>query len=946
MSVKYYANRVQETSTTVGSGNLVLSGSTLGYRTFLSSIGANNKFSYYIYPSGSSLFEWEIGIGYITSTGGINQLVREKIVTSSTGSSPVIFGSGTKYIEPIIGEDMVNSSFINVDEKSSNFSVSYIPATYIIDASSNNVQVTLPSVSNKESIKIGFLLNKTIGNQYEQVGAVQLSPSGLETINGASSFSLNIKNDYIQIVSVPSQSGWLVLDPIQDSTVAYGNTGTIQFANNQAFTGVSSLSWNNSSLLVGGTGTPSSADIILPASTQTIVFNEQSLDKDFRVEGSGNSHLLFTDASVNRVGINTSNLNDTLTITSSSGSGITVRASGVGPKIVLQNTSVSGLSTNNQVGSLCFSGLNSTNSSLTYGEIYTKINSTASGSENSAVLIDVVSNGSQETAMELSNSGITLGFNSSNINGIVLGGSSSNEGDNIVLGYFNDVCGNNSVVLGNNTTVSSGTFGGAVGTSHSVSGSNIWVVGGSGVTVSGNNSTYLALNNKTYLQLKDSNNLSYITEHEGDCSLSIKNNRILSSGVNENIVFGFVNSSGVSKTGLVLSNSIKTVSNNQENSSLIVKQLSSGSLIETINLSKESLVVGENSNSGNNIVYGHSNAIVDSGNIIVGKNIQTSGTSNILFGNSLVASGTNITVFGSSNVCGPSGDMGVILIGNNNNAYEAYVTAIGDNNASSGLYAVSCGYNNGSHGNYSVGIGSDNLVKSNASVAVGRSNNLDKTALDASLFAIGIGNTASISDTGVLIGHSNSVYGSGGLVCGINSHSSGNNNIVLGINSYASGVNNTILGNNISWSGSNTVLVSGLTTVSIKASTSGVLSLNSSGLYYSGYTTTGGGSNLVIENNIVKAATSSIRYKENILPYDKGLSVLENVEPVYYNFKNSDTQRAGLIAEQIADIGLEEFIVRNSDNSVESIKYDQMIVLLINAIKELKKEIDDLKNQK
>ena len=296
MSIKYYANRVQESSTTIGSGNLVLAGATSGYRTFASSIGANNYFTYYIYRTDLPAFEWEVGSGYVTSSGGVTQLVRDSVITSSNGTSPTIFTSGTKYVEPIIGEDRVNSSFLNLEEKSASFTAPYMPATYIIDSSSNNVTVTLPTVVGEDPITIGFLLNKTSGNQYEQTNAILISPSGTETINGSSSYDISIRNDYVQIVSVPSQSGWLVLDPIQDSTSAYGNNGNIQFAQNQAFSGVPALSWDTTtgSLSVGGTGTLVSSDIILPTGSQTVVFNEQSLDKYFRVEGSGSTHTLYS----------------------------------------------------------------------------------------------------------------------------------------------------------------------------------------------------------------------------------------------------------------------------------------------------------------------------------------------------------------------------------------------------------------------------------------------------------------------------------------------------------------------------------------------------------------------------------------------------------------------------------------------------------------------------
>jgi hypothetical protein len=952
MSINYYANKVQETSTTITTsipgGNFVLNGASVGYRSLVGTIGANNSFSYYIYRvDASANFEWEIGIGYTTSTGGINQLVRQKVIASSNAGSFVGFSTGTKYIEPIISQDRVNSSFVNLEEKSTSFTAPVASATYVIDASSNNVNVSLPSVSGIEPVILGFVLNKTIGDQFEQSGAITLVPSGLETINGAnSSYDLSIKRDFVQVVSVPSQSGWLILDPIQDSTVAYGNLGTIQFANNQAFSGVPALSWepSSNSFLVGGTGTLTSADIILPVSSQTIVFNEQSLDKDFRVEGSGVSHLLFVDASTNNVAVNTSNATDKLIVSGPSGSGITIQASGLGPYLLLKNTASSGVTSDNNLGGIFFQGYNSSGSTVPYAEIYAKILSNVNNSEDSIVNIDVNKDGSKETVASFSPSGITLGFNSQNIDGIVIGSVSNNEGDNVSLGYYNNVCGTNCVVLGNNTVISSGTFGGAIGLDHAVSGSNIWVIGGSGVQATGSNAVYLALDNNTHIKLDNKTKLRYTTQSTNNVSLGITNTAILASGIDESVFLEFTNASGVQKTGLSLTNRILGVSNGSENTSFIASILEDGAITQILRAEKNSILVGSNSVSGTNIVVGDANTVGSSGNIIYGQNISTSGSSNILLGKNISVTGTNTTVLGSDNTGGSLANLGIIMLGNNNTANEDYVLTIGDNNSASGLYAIACGYNNGSHGEYSVAVGSDNLVTTRASVLVGRSNNISGTSLDASVFAIGIGNTANISNSGVIVGYSNELYGSGGLVCGTDIYASGNQNIILGSSSTVSGSNNIVIGNNISYSGSNAVVISGSGLVSLSVGNTN-LSIVSSGVAYSGYPTTGGGSQLVIENNIIKALASSQRYKENIRPYDKGLQDILNLEPVYFNFKGNPTVRAGLIAEQVASSGLEEFVVRESNGTIESINYHHMVVLLINSIKELQEEINALKNQ-
>ena len=530
MSITYYANKIQETTTATGSANLVLAGATLGSRSFVSAIGSDKKLTYYIYRQDTNL-EWEIGVGYIMSSGGVNQLVRERVLSSTNANNFVNFQSGTKFIEGIIGENRLNNGLLNLEEKSTSFTAPYSPAVYVIDASVTGVTITLPEVSAADDpILLSFLLKSTIGGAYEQSNAIVLTPYGSETINGSvSSETVTILNDYLQLVSVPSITGWLKLDPVQDSTNPYGNDGYVQFKYDGSFSGVNNFVWHYSSnsLLIGNSGN-ATADIVLPASSgQTTIFNQRLYDNDLRIAGTGNSHLLFVDGGSNTIGINTSSSYDTLTINSNNKNGVTIYKSGVGPSIVLGNTSNSGLATNGTVATISYSGLNSVNSPVIYSKITTEIESPTSGSEKSLVSIGIMNNGSFEDVAVFAPSGITLGFNNSNIDGTIIGGASSNEGNNVVLGYYNNICGENCAVIGDNCTLSSGTFGGLIGSSHTASGNNIWVIGGENVSVSGNNKIYIATNNDNHFSITNSGNASYTTLTDGNVIFSIKNKSIL-----------------------------------------------------------------------------------------------------------------------------------------------------------------------------------------------------------------------------------------------------------------------------------------------------------------------------------------------------------------------------------------------------------------------------------
>ena len=83
-------DRVQETTTTEGTGTLTLLGAETGFQTFSSAIGNSNTTYYAI--SGDS--EWEVGIG----TVGAGTLERTTILSSSNGGSVVTLSAGTKNV--------------------------------------------------------------------------------------------------------------------------------------------------------------------------------------------------------------------------------------------------------------------------------------------------------------------------------------------------------------------------------------------------------------------------------------------------------------------------------------------------------------------------------------------------------------------------------------------------------------------------------------------------------------------------------------------------------------------------------------------------------------------------------------------------------------------------------------------------------------------------------
>jgi hypothetical protein len=108
------------------------------------------------------------------------------------------------------------------------------------------------------------------------------------------------------------------------------------------------------------------------------------------------------------------------------------------------------------------------------------------------------------------------------------------------------------------------------------------------------------------------------------------------------------------------------------------------------------------------------------------------------------------------------------------------------------------------------------------------------------------------------------------------------------------------------------------------------------------YANVSGTANVSIDSNgYLTRASSSLRYKRDIVDYDKGLAVVSQLRPVYYKSSMTapdgavpDTQFAGMIAEELHELGLTEFVEYGEDNQIESIRYGNVVALLTKAIQE------------
>ena len=88
-------DRVKQTSTTTGTGTFSLTGTEVGFETFVTGIGDTNSTFYAIALDGTA--EFEVGIGTVTDAA-TDTLSRDTVISSSNSDNKVNFAAGTKTV--------------------------------------------------------------------------------------------------------------------------------------------------------------------------------------------------------------------------------------------------------------------------------------------------------------------------------------------------------------------------------------------------------------------------------------------------------------------------------------------------------------------------------------------------------------------------------------------------------------------------------------------------------------------------------------------------------------------------------------------------------------------------------------------------------------------------------------------------------------------------------
>ena len=104
---------------------------------------------------------------------------------------------------------------------------------------------------------------------------------------------------------------------------------------------------------------------------------------------------------------------------------------------------------------------------------------------------------------------------------------------------------------------------------------------------------------------------------------------------------------------------------------------------------------------------------------------------------------------------------------------------------------------------------------------------------------------------------------------------------------------------------------------------------------------------LDVSGDIVAFSSSDIRLKENISPIENALNMINSLSGNTFDWKVGQSNKGmdtGILAQEVEALGLPG-ITQTRDNGVKAVRYDRLIPVLIEAIKELTAKVNTLENK-
>lgn len=295
------ANKLTKVFDNIGFNFQTINGKIIPIKTLSGFNGLNQSHVGYYIPyicRNKKLGLLEIGIGDVQNDDtGKTVISKHKIVVSSNNNSAVNFNNdGGNEFFIFANQNIFNSSISNVVVIDSNTLIDNVSAIYLVDCSNQSVSVTLPEISNAENIVLEF---KNISPSYSLL---------IRDSKGSSVSILDDNKSYIKLV--PANNEWISLD--NDNSTEYlnsqslepnlsaqsspvGDDFSLQYKEGANFAN-SSMYWDsvNNNLLLGADNSTDAYSVIPTSGNQPLYINQQKLNSDFLVYGSGNRNLFFS----------------------------------------------------------------------------------------------------------------------------------------------------------------------------------------------------------------------------------------------------------------------------------------------------------------------------------------------------------------------------------------------------------------------------------------------------------------------------------------------------------------------------------------------------------------------------------------------------------------------------------------------------------------------------
>jgi len=350
--------------------------------------------------------------------------------------------------------------------------------------------------------------------------------------------------------------------------------------------------------------------------------------------------------------------------------------------------------------------------------------------------------------------------------------------------------------------------------------------------------------------------------------------------------------------------------------------------------------------------------------VAIGSNATANSSRSIAFGTGSTIAYSLSPAVAIGNLASVSGNSGVAIGNGSNIGFVANATAIGAGASVTGSAAASTaiGYNaaatlpneiilgDRSNTSLAVGIGTETFSSSNrekllvdagtsgsVNAIVGRGNNnnyLQLNIQNQSSGAVASSDVVATADNGsetvnyIDMGINSSNYSATGILGGAN-------NAYL----YTTG-NDFVIGN----STNNKSLIFYTTTSGNNIER---MRINNTGLVpgqdntYSAGNSTNRWTAVWAANGTIQ--TSDIRLKKNILPLNYGLKEVLMMQPVSYDWKdNSGKNKIGLIAQEVKKI-IPQVVTGDEEKETLGMNYAELVPVLINSIKELQQQINEMK---